>query len=67
MNKGELLLDGTPKEIFTQVETLKKIGLDTPQISRLMARLHETNPQIPAHIFTVEEAADVLLGRLPCE
>ena len=62
MNKGRLLHDGAPADIFAQGETLKKIGLDTPQILRLMMQLHETNPQIPTRIFTVDDAAAALLS-----
>jgi energy-coupling factor transport system ATP-binding protein len=60
MNKGRVECDGAPEEIFSRGEFLKSIGLDSPQISRLMTRLNEKNPLIPTRIFTVEEAAEVL-------
>jgi len=60
MNKGQVACDGTPSEIFVRDDFLREIGLDTPQISQLMTRLNAVNPKIPAQIFTIEKAADVL-------
>jgi energy-coupling factor transport system ATP-binding protein len=60
MNKGHIVCDGTPEDVFIQGEFLKNIGLDTPQISRLMTRLNAVNPGIPTRIFTVDDAAKVL-------
>ncbi|MCL1882589.1 MAG: energy-coupling factor transporter ATPase [Defluviitaleaceae bacterium] len=62
MNKGKIELDSTPSDVFAQGDFLKKIGLDTPQISRLMNRLNALNPLIPTHAFTVEDAARILLN-----
>ncbi|MCL2048239.1 MAG: energy-coupling factor transporter ATPase [Defluviitaleaceae bacterium] len=62
MNKGRIVRQGTPEEIFTQGEFLQEIGLDTPQISRLMSRLNAENPEVPARVFTVEAAVGVLGG-----
>jgi energy-coupling factor transport system ATP-binding protein len=60
MNGGRVECDGSPADIFMRVEFLHGIGLDTPQISRLMAKLHAVNPKIPARIFTIEDAANAL-------
>jgi len=62
LNKGKLLFDDTPSKVFSQADTLTKIGLDIPQISRLAARLGEINPAIPTDIFSVERLADCILG-----
>jgi len=62
MNQGEIAADGTPTQVFAQQELLKTIHLETPQISQIMSRLSEINPDIPTGIFTVEDAADVLLS-----
>lgn len=62
MNKGRLICDGTPSDIFIQGEFLKSIGLDTPQISRLMARLNAKYPLIPTRVFTVEAAAEAIFA-----
>ena len=62
LNKGKLLFDDTPSKVFAQAETLTKIGLDIPQISRLAARLGEINPAIPSNIFSLDALADCILG-----
>ncbi|MCL2225112.1 MAG: energy-coupling factor transporter ATPase [Defluviitaleaceae bacterium] len=65
MNESRIVCDGTPSEIFArqgQSEFLKKIGLDVPQILRLMTRLNEKDPRFPAQIFSIEAAADALAG-----
>ena len=61
MNQGRLVCDGSPVEVFAQEEMLRGIGLDTPQISRLMSRLNKQNPNIPTGIFSVEDATRELL------
>ena len=35
MDKGKLIMEGTPREVFSQVELMKKIGLDVPQVTEL--------------------------------
>jgi energy-coupling factor transport system ATP-binding protein len=62
MNDGKLLCDDTPENIFIRGDFLKSIGLDAPQISRLMARLNEKNSSVPTRIFTVEDAADAIFA-----
>lgn len=64
LNKGELYLDGTPKQVFSQFEKLKKAGLDVPQVTELMRVLSE-EPELkkykfPADILDETEAADLL-------
>ncbi|MCL2840569.1 MAG: energy-coupling factor transporter ATPase [Defluviitaleaceae bacterium] len=61
MNKGCIICDGTPIEVFAQGEMLKNIGLDVPQISSLMTCLHEKNSNLPTGIFSVEAAADAIM------
>jgi len=60
MNKGKLLCEGTPMEIFSQGELLKSIGLDIPQISQLFLELHKKEPSIPTGIFSIEDAVRIL-------
>ena len=64
MNQGKLICDGTPAQIFAQDTLLTSIGLDVPQISRLMARIKKENPHIhiPTELFTVSEAAEVIIA-----
>ena len=60
MNKGKLLCEGTPMEVFSQGELLKSIGLDIPQISQLFLELSKKEPSIPTGIFSIEDAVQIL-------
>lgn len=64
MEKGRAILDDVPKKVFQQVEKIKKIGLDVPQVTELMFRLREMGIDMPEDIITVEECEKVLLDRL---
>lgn len=57
---GEVLLDGTPKEIFSQVETMKNLGLDVPQVTELVWRLRKDGYDLPADIITEDECVNAL-------
>lgn len=60
LNKGQLVCEGTPAQVFAQGDLLVSIGLDVPQISRAFIELNKLNPNIPASVFTVDDAARVL-------
>lgn len=55
MENGRIVLSGTPKEVFTQVDLLKQMQLDVPPVAELAALLHKENKQIAADIMTIEE------------
>lgn len=55
MEQGKIVLQGTPRQVFTQVELLKKMRLDVPPITELAALLHKEAVDIPKDILTVEE------------
>lgn len=57
MDRGEIVMEGTPKEIFSQVEKLKKIGLDVPQTTELLYSLKKSGFELGCDILTVEECA----------
>ncbi|MBQ9757656.1 MAG: energy-coupling factor transporter ATPase [Clostridia bacterium] len=57
MDKGEIVMEGTPKEIFCQVEALKKIGLDVPQTTELLYSLKKSGFKLATDLLTVEECA----------
>lgn len=66
MNKGRIVLKGTPEQIFSQVETLQKYHLDVPQITLLAHELRNRGLQIPEGMLTVDELVDAVayaLGR----
>lgn len=60
MDNGKLLTQGTPKEIFSQVDMLKRIKLDVPQMTELADQLRKEGVNLPADILTVEEMVDAL-------
>lgn len=55
MEEGKIVLEGKPREIFSQVETLKKLGLDVPQVTELAFQLKKEGIDIPLDILTVDE------------
>jgi energy-coupling factor transport system ATP-binding protein len=60
MNRGKVACDGTPAEVFSRYDMLHGIGLAVPQINRLMSLLNQRDPRIPADIFNVRDAAEIL-------
>ncbi len=60
MDHGKVVLNGTPREVFSQVEAIKEIGLDVPQMTELAYRLRQEGLEVPADILTVEEMVDAL-------
>ena len=60
MDSGKLVMQGTPREIFSQVERLKEYRLDVPQVTLLAHELHEAGVDIPEGILTTEELVSAL-------
>ena len=60
MDHGHVVMEGTPKEIFSQVETLKKYRLDVPQVTLLAHELKQSGADIPDGILTTEELVNAL-------
>ena len=56
MDHGGIALSGTPREVFTQARLLEDIGLDVPQITKLMLRLKEKELPVANEVFTVDQA-----------
>lgn len=67
MNDGEAAMDGTPREIFAQVERLHELGLAAPDTVELMQRLNRQGEHLPLTAITVEECADALYRRFGAE
>lgn len=57
LNKGEVAMQGTPKEIFSQVEHLQQLQLDVPNITKLAYLLKKEGLDIPDGVLTVDEMA----------
>lgn len=60
MDGGHVVMEGTPREIFSQVETLKKYRLDVPQVTLLAHELKQSGVNIPDGILTTEELVNAL-------
>ena len=61
MEKGKIVMDGTPREIFSRVEELKKYRLDVPQMTLLAHELRQAGLPIPKGILTREELTEAIL------
>lgn len=60
MEQGEIVMAGTPREIFKQVKKVKELGLDVPQVTELVYELRKEGIDIPEDILTVEELVRLL-------
>jgi energy-coupling factor transport system ATP-binding protein len=60
MEEGNIVLEGSPKEVFSQVDALKKLGLDVPQVTELADQLKKEGIHIPTNILTVDEMVKYL-------
>lgn len=60
MDKGHIAMQGTPREIFSQVEKLKELRLDVPQVTLLAYELKESGIVLPDGILTCEELIEAL-------
>lgn len=60
MDGGKVVMQGTPREIFSQVEKLKKYSLDVPQVTLLAHELREKGVSLPEGILTIDELVDEL-------
>ena len=62
MDKGRIAMQGTPREIFSQVEKLKELRLDVPQVTLLAYELQNSGINLPDGILTVDELTRALLA-----
>ena len=61
MEKGQIVMQGTPREIFSRVEELKEHRLDVPQVTLVADELRKAGLDIPAGILTREELVDAIM------
>lgn len=61
MDDGHLVMDGTPREIFSRVKELKSYRLDVPQVTELAYELKQAGVNLPDGILTIEELTEHLL------
>lgn len=60
MDKGRVAMEGTPREIFSQVEKLKRLRLDVPQVTLLAHELKKNGLDLPEGILTCAELTEAL-------
>lgn len=60
MDEGKLILEGNPKDVFSQIELMKKIGLDVPQVTELSYELRKEGIDLDSKIINVDEMVDAL-------
>lgn len=62
MNGGEIAMQGTVDEVYSQGEKLRSIGLDVPEITEIFASLRAKGIAVPANVYTVEQGVEILKG-----
>ena len=64
LSKGQIVMDGVPREVFSKVEALKALGLDVPPMAELSRMLGEGGLALPEGILTVEDMVKELTACL---
>ncbi|MCI1268290.1 MAG: energy-coupling factor transporter ATPase [Ruminococcus sp.] len=60
LDKGQVVFDDVPSEVFSNVEELKRIGLDVPQTTELVYLLRKEGIDLDSHIISEDECADAI-------
>lgn len=60
MEQGKIVMEGTPKEIFKQVEKIKELGLDVPQVTELVYELRREGLDLKEDVLSIEELVELL-------
>ena len=61
MDDGRIVVDDVPHKVFSQVELLKSLGLDVPQVTELAYELSKEGFDIDYNVLTVSECADAIM------
>ncbi len=64
MNRGQIMLDGTPREVFRHYKELEQVGLAAPQVTYIMQALKKKGLDVDTDITTIEEAKTAILKAL---
>ncbi len=62
MSDGKIAMQGTPREIFSQVDKMRELELDVPQVTELAYRLNKAGYEIPGDCLSIEELLEVIHG-----
>ena len=60
MDGGKVVMEGTPREVFSKVKKMKEIGLDVPQVTELAYELKKEGIDISTDILTIDEMVNAL-------
>ena len=60
MDSGKVIIEGTPREVFKNVDTMKELGLDVPQMTELAYELRKNGVDISKDILTIDEMVNAL-------
>ena len=60
MDDGKIIADGTPKEVFTQIELLQSVGLTVPHTTQLLSALRNDGCELPLDALSVDECAEAI-------
>ncbi len=64
MADGRIVADGTPQQVFSQVELLAQVGLSVPETTQLLYRLRQAGVDVPLDALSVEDCAQAIYGCL---
>lgn len=64
LEKGQIVMQGTPREVFEKVEELRALKLDIPQVTELAYELHRWSSKFPANLITVNEIVKEVSQRI---
>ncbi|MFQ5611689.1 MAG: energy-coupling factor transporter ATPase [Anaerolineae bacterium] len=63
MEAGKIMMEGSPRQVFSRVEELRALQLDVPQVTELTYLLNRRDPTIPPDLVTVDEVVDLIAQR----
>lgn len=64
LDKGKIVMDDTPKKVFSDIDKIKETGLDVPQVTELVHHLISEGVDLPDDIITVDECVEAILRKL---
>lgn len=64
MHSGKCIIDGSPAQVFKQIDTLESVGLAVPQVTYMAKKLKDKGINISEDIFTIEQAKEEILRLL---
>lgn len=67
MDKGAIILDGKPKDVFVHINKLKEVGLDVPEATELSFELIKEGVDLPRDILDIDELFDAICARTEVE